>query len=69
MNENDIILERLDMLMEKNDINKLQLSKASNIPYTTICSLYSRGSKNMRVSTLIELANYFEVSLDYMVGK
>jgi hypothetical protein len=58
----------LENLMIKNNIKNLHtLSKNSNIPYTTLNNLYVRGTGNMCISTLNKLAEYFNVTLDYLV--
>ena len=57
-------LEKLDYLMEKNHLNKSTLSKACNIPYTTIDGWYKKGYKGLKLTTLRKLAAYFGTSLD-----
>ena len=42
--------EKLDMLMEKNHMNKSELSRISGIPYTTIDGFYKKGSDNIKLS-------------------
>lgn len=63
------IEERLSNLMLNKDINRSQLSKGANIPYTTIDGIFKKGAHNIKLSTLIKLADYFNVSLDYLVGR
>lgn len=58
-------LAKLDYLMEKNHLNKNTLSKACNIPYTTIDGWYKKGYEGLKLTTLRKLANYFGTSLDY----
>lgn len=53
--------------MDKKGISKLQLSKDSKIPYTTIVGFYTKGTDNVKLSTLRKLADYFQCSLDYLV--
>ncbi len=60
-------LEKLDYLMEKEKINKNILSKNSGIPYTTIDGFYKKGYQNTKLSTVQKIANYFNVSLDYLI--
>ncbi|MBP1083475.1 helix-turn-helix domain-containing protein [Bacillus capparidis] len=59
--------DKLDALMEEKNISKMGLSKKSGIPYTTIVNFYKKGSENIKLSTLKKLADFFEVSLDYLV--
>ena len=62
-------LEKLDYLMEKNHLNKSTLSKACNIPYTTIDGWYKKGYKGLKLTTLRKLAAYFGTSLDYWASE
>ncbi len=62
-------LEKLNYLMEKNHLNKSTLSKACNIPYTTIDGWYKKGYKGLKLTTLRKLAEYFGTSLDYWVSE
>ncbi len=58
-------LEKLNFLMNKHNLNKNTLSKACDIPYTTIDGWYKRGFEGLKLPTLKKLSNYFEISLDY----
>lgn len=60
------LTDKLDILMAEKGINKMELSKLSGIPYTTIVNFYVRGTDNSKLSTLQRLAKYFDVSLDYI---
>lgn len=62
-----MFIQRLEELMsEKNIVSYKQLSREINIPSTTI---YSWKSFLPKGENLIALANYFEVSIDYLVGR
>lgn len=58
-------LEKLNYLMEKNNLNKSTLSKACSIPYTTIDGWYKKGYEGLKLTTLKKLADYFGTSLDF----
>ena len=58
-------LEKLDYLMEKNNLNKHKLSELSGIPYTTINNFYKQGYDNMKLSTFKKLCDFFGVTMDY----
>lgn len=58
-------IEKINYLMDKNKLNKSTLSKACNIPYTTIDGWYKRGYEGLKLPTLKKLSDYFNVSLDY----
>jgi DNA-binding Xre family transcriptional regulator len=63
------ITEKLDQLMDKKGIkNKYQLAQLSGVPYTTIAGFYKKGGADVRRSTLIKLARFFDCSLDYLAN-
>lgn len=61
------LLEKLEYLMKKYDLNKNSLSKNACIKYTTLDSLWKKGYSNVKLQTLMSLARYFNVSVDYLV--
>lgn len=61
-------LEKLNSLMAKNGLNKSTLSKACNIPYTTIDGWYKKGYEGLKLTTLKKLASYFGTTLDFWAG-
>ena len=63
-----MFLETLTMLMKNRGLSKAQLAKESGIPYTTIDGFYKKGCENIKLSTLQKLANYFDVTLDYLIN-
>lgn len=62
-------LEKLNYLMEKKHLNKSTLSKACNIPYTTIDGWYKKGYEGLKLTTLRKLAEFFGTSLDYWASE
>lgn len=60
--------DRLDFLMCKAGLNKHTLAQNSGVPYTTIIGFYTRGYENTKLSTIRQLANYFNVSMDYLMS-
>ena len=61
------MMERVESLMRARRINRKELAKRSEIPYTTLCGAVHGKWKGMRISTLVKLADYFHVSLDWLV--
>lgn len=61
-------LEILDYLMKKNGMRRADLSRALNIPPTTVNSWYARGTARVDLDTLKKIADYFGVSLEYLVN-
>lgn len=58
-------LDKLNYLMAKNNLNKNTLSKACDIPYTTIDGWYKKGYEGLKLTTLRKLSNYFGTTLDF----
>lgn len=58
--------DKLDALMAEKGINKSILSKNSGIPYTTIAGFYTKGTDNVKLSTLRKLSSYLGCSIDYL---
>ena len=55
----DMFIERVKALMEERGINKHELAVGSGIPYTTVDGWFKKGSDNVRLGTLLRLAEYF----------
>lgn len=63
-----IFVERLNDLMTDRHLSIAKLSKITNIPRTTINS-WTLQIKTPRMDSLDRLADYFEVSVDYLLGR
>lgn len=60
-------LGKVSLLMQEKNLNKHTLSAACGIPYTTIDGWFKKGYEGAKVSTLIKLADFFDVELDFLV--
>lgn len=60
-------LNKLDDLMASHGFNKHTLSMACGIPYTTIDAWYKKGYSNAKLSTIQKLADFFGVTIDYLM--
>lgn len=63
------LLTKLESLMEKNEIKNLsQLSKCTNVPYTTLRSIFTpKAESNLTLSTAKKLCTFFNVPLDVLI--
>lgn len=59
---------RLKELREDRQLNMRQAAKALGIPYTTYIS-YEKGEREPNSEMLINLAEFFNCSIDYLVGR
>ena len=60
--------QRLKKLRKEHGFKQVQLGKALNYGSTTI-SNYERGRNRPSIEDLIRLAEVFNVSVDYLIGK
>ena len=59
------LIEKLHILMNRKNIKKIsQLSIETNIPYTTLKSIFDGDVNDIRLSTSRKLCDYFEITLD-----
>ena len=64
---NNIFSERLKELRIEKGIGQIELANALHVS-KGIISLWENGLREPILSNLIALAEFFEVSLDYLVG-
>ena len=60
------MIEKIELLMRDRNIDKPSLARSTDIPYTTIDGLWKKGTENMKRSTLLKLARYFDCTIDYL---
>lgn len=59
--------EKLKELREKKGFNKKQMAKELNLQYMTYCR-YEGNEREPNNETLISIADYFNVTVDYLIG-
>jgi len=62
------IVDRLKELMKENNLHQTGLSNQIGIGQTTI-SAWLRGIKEPSITSLWLLADFFDVEIDYLVGR
>ena len=60
--------QRIQDLLTDADMSQKQLSEILHISQRSY-SHYETGSRNIPVEMLIRLANYYDISVDYLVGR
>ena len=63
-----IVAERIKELMRESGLNQVTLAKKVGVKQNTISSWLGR-KKEPCINSLWLLADYFEVSIDYLVGR
>lgn len=59
--------KRLKQLRTDANLTQEELGKEINMTKSAICS-YEKGNRMAPMDTLIKIANYFKVDLDYLIG-
>lgn len=63
-----MVYKRIRDLREDKDIKQRELAKILDVDQSTY-SDYENGETNISINSLIKLAQFYETSIDYMVGK
>lgn len=64
----DMVFKNIRNLREDNDKTQQEIADYLNIKQTTY-SKYELGKINIPIEVFIKLADYYDVSLDYLVGR
>lgn len=62
------LYEKIDFLCDTNKIARKELARQTGISYATLNSMFSRQSTNISLETIRAIANFFNVSLDYLLA-
>lgn len=62
------IYDRIDACLEKQNKTKVDLCKSIGLSYNTLMSCYRRRSKKMPIETIRDMAQYFGVTLDFLIS-
>ena len=66
--DTDMLFENIRNLREDNDKKQIELAEYLNIKQTTY-SKYELGKINIPIEVFVKLADYYDVSIDYLVGR
>ncbi len=59
--------QRLKALRKEAHLTQKELGSKINVTKASICS-YEKGTRMATIETLIDIANYFRIDLDYLIG-
>lgn len=62
-----MFLDNLERLIKARGLNNHSFSQQSGIPYMTIKNFWEKGCDNVKLTTLKKIADFFGVSLDYLI--
>ena len=63
-----LVAERIKELLEAEKLSQYGLAKRLGINPSTVCN-WLNGKKEPSIESLWKLANYFDVSVDYLIGR
>lgn len=66
--ENEVFKQRLQQLRERRRISRIVLSELCGLSSDSV-RRYERGEDEPRMTALKALADFFEVSVDYLIGR
>lgn len=69
MEISNTISSQIEKLMKESNVTRLKLSKDTGIPYTTLTQIINGRTKNPQIRAIEIIADYFRVSLDYLLGQ
>lgn len=61
-------LDNLDFLLKAHNMKRADLARAIHIAPSTINSWYARGTDKIKLQVLIDIADYFKVSLEFLIN-
>ncbi len=64
----ETIYDRITLLLKKKNKTRKDLCAATGISYHTLMSLYQRKSENMKLDTVMLIADYLGVTADYLIS-
>lgn len=62
------VAERIKKLMVTENISQRELAKRINVSSSAVCAWLS-GKKEPSIESLWKLANYFDETVDYLIGR
>lgn len=63
----EIISQRIELLLEREGIQQKQLAEFLVMPPSTLNG-YMKGRRDFPITVIVNIANYFSVSTDYLLG-
>lgn len=68
MEQRELFSRRLQALRERRRLSRRTLAELCGLSKNMV-SLYERGEREPSVEALVSLADFFEVSTDYLLGR
>lgn len=65
----DSISEKINLLLKQEGISGMELARKLQMPPSTIKKIRSKEITNPTIATLAQIANYFSVTIEYLLSK
>lgn len=62
------MVEKLERLMDERGKSKADVAREAKIPYTTLDGLFKKGYEKIKLPTLKAIADYFNVTMEYLAN-
>lgn len=62
------MLEKIQTIMDEKGLKVADVARGADLPYTTVDGLFKKGVENARFPTLKKLAQFFDVSMEYLIN-
>ena len=63
-----IIIQRINELLKSEGLNQSKLANGIGVNQSTVCN-WLNGKKEPSIESLWKLADFFDVSVDYLIGR
>lgn len=63
-----LIIQRINELLKSEGLNQSKLANGIGVNQSTVCN-WLNGKKEPSIENLWKLADYFDVSVDYLIGR
>ncbi len=63
-----MIIQRINELLKSEGLNQSKLANGIGVNQSTVCN-WLNGKKEPSIESLWKLADFFDVSVDYLIGR
>lgn len=64
-----MLAENIKKLRKQYKLSQEELAKKASVTYSTLIKIESGVNKNPTIDTLRKIANVFEISIDFLIGR
>lgn len=64
-----MLAEKIKKLRKQHRLSQEELAKNAGVTYSTLIKVESGANKNPTINTLRKIADVFEISIDFLIGR